>query len=199
MAARAGFGSVRNDPDLVTPKLPALQFYQLALEAPRPAAGYSNAQLARSGRDIFHGRARCSSCHVPPLFTEPGWNMHTAEEIGIDDFQAQRSPDVHYRTTPLKGLCKRLNGGFYHDGRFKMYEAVVAHYDRTFGLALSVSDRVASIEYLKCCNSTAPRRDFQRRRRGMSQSTPRRLGFAGAIGDLSFILRRGWGNALAAT
>jgi hypothetical protein len=149
VAARAGFGNVRNDPDLVTPKLPALQFYQLALEAPRPPAGSFDAQLARSGREIFNGVARCASCHVPPLFTEPGWNMHSAEEVGIDDFQAQRSPDEHYRTTPLKGLFTRLKGGFYHDGRFKTYEAVVEHYDRTFGLGLSAGDRAALIEYLK--------------------------------------------------
>jgi len=32
-------------------------------------------------------------CHVPPTFTEPGWNMHTPAEIGIDDFQSKRSPD----------------------------------------------------------------------------------------------------------
>ena len=57
-------------------------------------------------------------CHVPPLFTEPGWPMHTAAEIGIDDFQAKRSPDERYRTAPLRGLCTHTKGGFYHDGRF---------------------------------------------------------------------------------
>ena len=41
---------------------------------------------------------------MPPLFTEPGWNTHKAEEIGIDDFQAKRSPDGSYRTTPLRAL-----------------------------------------------------------------------------------------------
>ena len=149
VAARAGFADVRNDPDLVTPKLPALQFYQLALDAPRPARGSFNRRLAAEGKEVFNGRARCATCHVPPLFTEPGWNMHTADEIGIDDFQAQRSPDVRYRTTPLRGLFTRLQGGFYHDGRFKTYGAVVDHYDRTFALGLSGSDRAALIEYLK--------------------------------------------------
>jgi hypothetical protein len=149
VAARAGFGDVRNDPDLVTPKLPGLQFYQLALDAPSPPRGTFDEQRATAGQQIFNGRARCASCHVPPLFTEPGWNMHKAEEIGIDDFQAQRSPDGHYRTTPLRGLFTRLKGGFYHDGRFKTYEAVVDHYDRTFGLGLSGSERAALIEYLK--------------------------------------------------
>ena len=36
-----------------------------------------------------------------------------AAEIGIDEFQAQRSPDGRYRTTPLKGLFTRTKGGFY--------------------------------------------------------------------------------------
>src|SRR5207253_3529332 len=36
IAAKAGFGNVRNDPDLITPKLAALHFYQLALLAPTP-------------------------------------------------------------------------------------------------------------------------------------------------------------------
>ena len=75
--------------------------------------------------------------------------MHTAAEIGIDDFQAQRAPDGHYRTTPLRGLFTRLKGGFYHDGRFKTYEAVVDHYDHVFGLRLSAPERRHLVEYLK--------------------------------------------------
>ncbi len=118
VAARAGFGHVQNDPDLITSKLPALQFYQLSIPAPMPAHGTFDAHAAEAGKAVFSGAARCSTCHVPPLFTEPGWNMHTAEEIGIDDFQSSRSPDRRYRTTPLAGLFTRQKGGFYHDGRF---------------------------------------------------------------------------------
>jgi hypothetical protein len=58
-------------------------------------------------------------------------------------------PTFRYRTTPLKGLFTRLKGGFYHDGRFKIYEAVVDHYDRTLGLKLSSLGRAALVEYLK--------------------------------------------------
>jgi cytochrome c peroxidase len=149
VAARAGFGNVRPARDLVTSKLPALQVYQLALEAPRPDPATYDARSAEDGQRLFNGRARCAQCHVPPIFTEPGWNMHAASEIGIDDFQAQRSPDVRYRTTPLRGLFTRLKGGFYHDGRFTTYEAVVDHYDRTFGLRLTAEERSDLIEYLK--------------------------------------------------
>ena len=149
VAARAGFGDVRNSPDLITSKLPALQLYQLALPAPRPPAGSFDARMAERGKAIFEGTAKCAQCHVPPIFTEPGWNMHTAQEIGIDDFQSSRSPDEHYRTTPLAGLFARAKGGFYHDGRFRTLREVVDHYDRVFGLGLSESDKRELVEYLK--------------------------------------------------
>lgn len=149
VAARAGFANVRAERDLITAKLPALQLYQLALAPPKPDPRTYNERRAEDGSRLFNGRARCSTCHVPPLFTEPGWNMHTASEIGIDDFQAQRSPDVRYRTTPLRGLFTRLKGGFYHDGRFPTYEAVVDHYDRVFSLRLTAQERSDLVEYLK--------------------------------------------------
>jgi cytochrome c peroxidase len=75
--------------------------------------------------------------------------MHRAEEIGIDDFQAQRSPDAAYRTAPLRGVWSHQKGGFYHDGRFATLGDVVAHYDRTFGLGLSDAERADLVEYLK--------------------------------------------------
>jgi CxxC motif-containing protein (DUF1111 family) len=149
VAARAGFASVRNDPDLVTSKLPALQFYQLSIPAPKPPRGSFDGASAERGKALFNGRATCSSCHVPPIYTDPGWNMHTAEEIGIDDFQASRSPDRRYRTTPLGGLFARQKGGFYHDGRFADLRAVVDHYDRTFNLNLNEQARRDLVEYLK--------------------------------------------------
>lgn len=149
IAARERFGHVRQTPDLITPKLPALQFYQLALPVPKPPRSSYDAALAERGRALFEGKAKCADCHVPPIYTEPGWNMHTAAEIGIDDFQAQRSPDQRYRTTPLKGLFARAKGGFYHDGRFATLPDVVDHYDRTFGLGLSAAERGELVEFLK--------------------------------------------------
>jgi hypothetical protein len=149
VAARAGLGNIRAERDLITSKLPALQMYQLALEPPRADPRSFDARSADDGARLFNGRARCAQCHVPPLFTEPGWNLHAPAEIGIDAFQAQRSPDGGYRTTPLRGLFTRLKGGFYHDGRFATYEAVVDHYDRVFSLRLTAEERHDLVEYLK--------------------------------------------------
>ncbi len=149
VAAKAGFGNVKNTPDLVTPKLAALQFYQLAIPAPQPPAGSFDPTAAGRGKDLFNGMARCSTCHVPPLFTEPGWNMHTGGEIGIDDFQANRAPDKRYRTSPLGGLWTHTTGGFYHDGRFATLHDVVEHYNSFFGLGLTASQERDLVEYLK--------------------------------------------------
>ncbi len=149
LAVANGFADIRNDTDLVTSKLPDLHLYQLALKAPSPPVGSFDADAAARGEAVFNGPAQCARCHVPPLFTEPTWNMHRAGEIGIDSFQARRSPDNRYRTTPLKGLFTRMKGGFYHDGRFPTLEAVVDHYAQVLGLALTPAQKTDLVEYLK--------------------------------------------------
>ncbi len=149
VAARAGFDNVRNAPDLVTPKLAALQVYQLAIPAPTPPAGSFDGAAAERGKVLFAGKAQCATCHVPPLFTEPGWNMHTPAEIGIDDFQANRSPDARYRTTPLKGLWSHMKRGFFHDGRFATLLDVINHYNGFRGLGLTDAEKTDLVEYLK--------------------------------------------------
>jgi hypothetical protein len=161
LAAANGFGHIQNDEDLITPKLPALHAYQLSLLAPLPPANSFNPRAASRGQALFEGKANCASCHVPPLFTEPGWNMHTPEETGIDSFQADRSPDRMYRTTPLKGLWTHTKGGFYHDGRFATLLDVVNHYDTHFGLGLTNSEKSDLVEYLKSLGdaSTRPPKD----------------------------------------
>ena len=148
IAAANGFGNVRNTPDLITPKLAPLHLYQLAIPAPTPPAGSFNADAASRGQTIFNGKAQCAVCHVPPLFTEPGWNMHTPAEVGADDFQAKRSPDERYRTSPLKGLWTHQRGGFYHDGRFATLLDVVNHYNSLRGLGLTEQEKNDLIQYL---------------------------------------------------
>jgi cytochrome c5 len=136
-------------PDLVTPKLGALEFYELALDAPTPPAGSFDAAAATRGQAVFNSAGKCAACHVAPLFTDAGWNMHSGAEIGIEDFQASRSPDGKYRTTPLRGLFAHAKGGYYHDGRFADLPAVVGHYNTTQALALSPAEQSDLVEYLK--------------------------------------------------
>lgn len=149
IATKAGFFDVRNEPDLITPKLGPLEVYQKGLLAPKPPRGSFDPAAARRGKEIFNGKARCADCHVPPLYTEPGWNMREPSEICTDSFQADRSPDERYRTTPLKGLFARSQGGFWHDGRFPTLDTVVEHYDGCFGLELGARERSDLVQFLK--------------------------------------------------
>jgi mono/diheme cytochrome c family protein len=149
VSARSGQADVRGKPDRVTSKLAALHFYQLAIPAPTPPAGSFDAAAAGRGKRIFEDKGRCAGCHVPPLFTEPGENLHTPAEVGVDSFQADRSPTHMYRTAPLAGLWAHQKGGFYHDGRFATLADVVEHYNAHFNLSLSDREKTDLIEYLK--------------------------------------------------
>jgi hypothetical protein len=149
IAARNGFAHVRNEVDLITPKLPALHAYQLSIDAPAPPTGSFDEVAAKKGKELFNNKAGCSTCHTPPLFTESGWNMHTGAEIGIDDFQAMRSPDERYRTAPLNGLWTHRKGGFFHDGRFATLLDVVNHYDGFFKLGLTGQEKGQLVEFMK--------------------------------------------------
>jgi cytochrome c peroxidase len=148
IAARAKEGHSKAADDHITDKLAALHFYQLAIPPPKPPEDSYDKRLAEQGKALFDGKADCARCHVPPLFVEPGWSMHTGAEIGIDEFQARRSPDERYRTTPLRGLFVRAKGGFYHDGRFKTLGDVIDHYDRHFKLRLTENEKTALANYL---------------------------------------------------
>jgi len=151
VAAKNGFGHLSSPPgeDRISPKLPALHFYQLSLPAPTPPPGTFDPVAAARGQIVFDGQGQCATCHVPPTFTEPGWNLHTAQEMGIDDFQASRSPDDRYRTTPLAGRLFNRTRGFYHDGRFATLFDVVNHYDSQRKLGLSEPQKQDLVEYLK--------------------------------------------------
>jgi len=149
VAAKSGAGNTRGVPDKLTSKLAALHFYQLAIPAPKALAGSYDEAAFERGKTLFNGTAKCATCHVPPLFTEPGHNLHAPSEIGVDSFQADRSPTGMYRTAPLAGLWTHQKGGFYHDGRFPTLLDVVKHYDTHFKLNLSDAQKDDLVEYLK--------------------------------------------------
>ena len=162
IAAANGFADLPHidpDEDLITRFLPSLQFYQLAIPAPTPRPNVDfDPGAATRGDELFSGKAGCNNCHVEPLWTEPGWNLHTPAEIGIDSFQADRAPDHAYKTMNLAGLFVRENGlfmkpsnkgRFYHDARFATLLDVVNHYNTRFSLGLSTQEKLDLVEYLK--------------------------------------------------
>lgn len=149
VSSKSGAWNTREKPDRVTPKLAALHYYQLSMPAPKAPAGSYNKAAFERGKIVFDGVGKCATCHVPPLFTEPGHNLHSPSELGIDSFQADRSPTRMYRTAPLAGLWTHQKGGFFHDGRFATLPDVVNHYDQQFKLQLTPQNKTDLVEYLK--------------------------------------------------
>jgi hypothetical protein len=158
-ALRLGHVSTDPDSDQVTSKLPALHFYQLALPSVRPRPGVDfDPDAAERGDALFSGKANCNSCHHEPLWTEPGWNQHSADEMKIDSFEADRSPGHAYKTMNLAGIFVRERGlfmrpedkgRFYHDGRFQTLLDVVESYNDRFTLHLTEQEQLDLVEYLK--------------------------------------------------
>ena len=158
-ALRGSFNRLRHTPDEVTSKLAALHYYQLSLKAPTPPPGSFDAAAAARGEQVFNGQAHCSDCHMPPLYTDAGFNAHTPAEIcltnskgEIDTFQADRGPrglNPGTLVTPqLAGLWSRSKRGFYHDGRFPTLLDVVNHYNSCFSLGLSDQQKSDLVQFL---------------------------------------------------
>lgn len=147
IAVENHFYEVVNNPDLITSKLPALRVYQHSLEAPKPPTNSFDQAAAAKGKGIFLNKAKCASCHKPPLYADN--ILHTADEIKIDDFEARRSPTGKYRTMPLGGLFAKSTGGYYHDGRFASLADVVNHYNDNMPLNLTTKEKQHLVEFLK--------------------------------------------------
>jgi mono/diheme cytochrome c family protein len=146
--------SVKQTPDLVTPKLPALLQYQLNLQAPPPPQGSFDQAAARRGQEVFNNAGGCARCHKPPLFTDvlsgPDPNvpfLHSPFEVGTDPAYANRSATKQYRTTPLRALWQ--HPPYFHDGSAPDLLAVVNHYNSQFSLGLTDRQKRDLVEYLK--------------------------------------------------
>jgi cytochrome c5 len=141
--ARIGI-SIDQEPDLVTPRLPALRDYQLSLAAPRAPAGSFDAEAAARGKLVFD--ANCARCHADATYTDAP-TLHDAVETGMEPLYATRSATKQYRSTPLRALWQ--HAPYFHDGSAATLADVVKHYDRVLALRLVDCDKHDLVEFLK--------------------------------------------------
>lgn len=136
--------------DLVSGKLPALQAYQLSLQAPPAPAGSFDAAAAVRGKNVFDGAGRCSTCHEDPLFTDANVRLHPAADSMAEPESpsyAARSASKQYRTSPLRGLWQ--HPPYFHDGSAATLDEVVQRYDSRLSLGLTPQQRSDLVQYLK--------------------------------------------------
>ena len=138
--------NIRQTPDEVTAKLPALRTYQHSLDAPAPPAGSFDPAAAGRGRGVFN--RSCASCHVGGSGTDNNSGvLHQPAETGMSAAYALRTANKAYRTTPLRGLWQ--HPPYFHDGSAKTLADVVSHYNNVRRLNLSAAQQQDLVQYLK--------------------------------------------------
>ncbi|MEZ6110149.1 MAG: cytochrome c peroxidase [Pirellulaceae bacterium] len=121
-------------------------------------------EAAQRGMKLFFGKANCSACHAPPLFTDGGFHNIG---VGID----KSEPDVgryaitellgdrgSFRTPPLRDIAR--TAPYMHDGSLATLEDVVEFYNKggvanpqldeeIFPLKLSDEQKADLVAFLK--------------------------------------------------
>jgi mono/diheme cytochrome c family protein len=138
--------NIRQSPDEVTAKLPALRAYQHSLAAPAPPAGSFDVAAAGRGRGVFN--RSCATCHVGGSGTDNNSGvLHQPSETGMSAAYALRTANKAYRTTPLRGLWQ--HPPYFHDGSAATLADVVTHYNNVRRLNLSAAQQQDLVQYLK--------------------------------------------------
>jgi Di-haem cytochrome c peroxidase len=76
----------------------------------------------------------CAACHKPAA----GFADHVQHDVGTSGF---------FKTPTL--LNANVNAPYFHDGRYRNYGEVVAHFDRVFYLGLTAAERADLVAYLQ--------------------------------------------------
>ena len=150
VAAKNRFGHVRNRPDLITPKLPALHFYQLALPAPKPPKGSFDAAAARRGRAVFDGKGGCQGCHMQPIgHASPAgtWSSRRTSASTPSPPTARRRGDTGRRR--WRGSSPAARAASTTTAASRRCSAVVEHYDSCHKLKLSGGEKSDLVQYLR--------------------------------------------------
>jgi len=150
---RTGVNVTNGTDDLITSKLPALQAYQLTLQAPPPPAGSFDPVAAERGKLVFNGAGTCATCHSGPELTDANSRLHPATDVvsepepnGAPSY-ASRSATKQYRTAPLHGLWQ--HAPYFHNGSAPTLEAVVQTYNSRKSLGLTDTQIADLVQYLK--------------------------------------------------
>lgn len=121
-------------------------------------------ESAQRGMELFFGKAHCSACHVPPLFTDLAFHNIG---VGMDGEEPDAGRQAHsellgdrgsFKTPGLREIAR--SGPYMHDGSLKSLEDVVNYYDKggtpndqldesIFPLKLTPAEKKDLVQFLK--------------------------------------------------
>ena len=94
----------------------------------------------RKGEELFFGKARCASCHMPPAYTD-----HLMHDLQLERFGAQ--PDGPMKTFVLRGI--KDSPPYFHDGRLPTLEDTVEFFNLVLELKLKQDEKAALVAFLR--------------------------------------------------
>ena len=94
------------------------------------------------GEALFHGKARCASCHYGPAFTDD--YMH---DLQVERFYVGR-PEGPIKTFPLRGI--KDSPPYLHDGRALTLADAVEFFDIVLELGLTKDEKADLVAFLLC-------------------------------------------------
>ena len=136
----AAFATAFSDPDVTRERLEAAlaTFQRLIVADAAPfdrwIAGSEDAisEAAKSGFDLFNGRAGCAGCHSGWTFTDNSFH-DIGVGVGTDTGRGRLKPNsvaltYAFKTPTLREVGRR--GPYMHDGSVATLDAVIDLYDR---------------------------------------------------------------------
>jgi cytochrome c peroxidase len=93
------------------------------------------------GEKLFHGKARCATCHPAPFYTDN--QMH---DLRVEEFYPGRAQGW-IKTFSLRGI--KDSPPYFHDGRLPTLEDTVEFFNVVFSLGLSKEEKKDLVAFLR--------------------------------------------------
>ncbi len=93
------------------------------------------------GEALFHGRARCASCHPAPFFTD-----NLMHDLCVEDLYPDRAQGW-IKTFALRGI--KDSPPYFHDGRLPTLEDTVEFFNLLLELQLSKDGKKDLVAFLR--------------------------------------------------
>lgn len=101
------------------------------------------------GEEVFHGKGKCASCHIPPAYTD-----HLMHDLGTGRFYEPahiadqwNKPEGPIKTFTLRGI--KDSPPYLHDGRLLTLEDTVEFFNLVLGTRLSGDEKEALVAFLR--------------------------------------------------
>jgi cytochrome c peroxidase len=92
------------------------------------------------GEQLFFGKARCASCHLPPAYTD-----HQMHDLKLERFGAEADGPI--KTFVLRGI--KDSPPYFHDGRLPTLEDTVEFFNVVSELKLNRNEKTALVAFLR--------------------------------------------------